>query len=535
MEVSEIKAACREAGVIENAAKSGVCEQICRYYESQSYEFIIGTGGDDVLGDEVEDLTWPPMFVTTCSVMRNLCSSGDNCEYFQERGIFGQLKTVVRRLSMLSSSRLGDDNSKAELKKISNYTVQTVSNVAACGITRISHPLVDHLAGDMIALSLKHQSRLALAASLAALYNSIVNHSNESSSDDRRVSVRSRLETLCSNRPLWCQLLLSFIAGESNGSKENEETKVEDPAREWVGYLMEKVLELGFCSKILALVGPNGEALWDEGGGGTIKAKDAASDSEASHVTYEQIVFLRMMLELWEDGKYLNASSPTSAGKEIWVDGDMQTTLHSLAGLLRSVSGLLTRIDTSVKLELSNEDAVQQASLSYGAVVTLLDALAACLSWQYHQEMQALRDSLENDQGLTKCILSVLSLCARVSDTIFTRFELTPRETSDLQRAALRTLGNNLYRCLAAQEAFRDLDGFVIVLPLCATNLEAPIAREWALLVMRNALEGNPANQDYISALEPQGEPFVQDEELTAAGLSVVLDQATNKFKLRKM
>ena len=139
MEVLDLKNACKNRDAIENATRNGICEQLSRYFESEASAFLLGTGAEDDVGAEVGDMSWPTTFTTTCLILRNLCSCDENCEYFQERGIFVHLKTVIRRLSMLSSSRLGADKKrKEELKKISNYMVQCVSNVAAQG-SSISH------------------------------------------------------------------------------------------------------------------------------------------------------------------------------------------------------------------------------------------------------------------------------------------------------------------------------------------------------------------------------------------------------------
>lgn len=530
MQLSEIKDSCKDPDVIKQAVGNGICEQISRFFESEASAFIFGTGGEDDMGAEAAEMAWPATFVTSCLVLRNLCSCGENCEFFRERDIFEHLKTVIRRLSRLSSSRLGaDEKRKGELKKIANYTVQTISNVAACGVAHVSQPLVDDLVRDMIALSSKHESRAALAASMAALYNSIVNPES---------AMRTRLESICSHRSLWCQLLLSSL-GSVDDKRGHQDP---DPAGEWFGYLIEKVIEFGLSNKVLTLVGPNQGSLWGMDDSSTGDSGEA--ESPKSSVTHEQIVLISMMLEFWDDGKYLNAVSPSSPEKCLWVEEDMKATIHALARLLRSVTSVLAVRDenshtaAAAAAKFSEQDAIVQATLSYGALIALLDALAACLSWRYYQQISeggTLRESLENDEGIIKSILSVLAYSSDITVSVFDRFELTADEKADLQRAGLRTLGNAVYRSKVVQDAFRHQDGFALVLPLCATNLEVPLAREWALLVMRNALEGNSENQEYITSLQPQGEAFVQDEVLKEANMGVVFDQATNKFRMKKM
>ena len=94
MEVDEIKNACKIPAIVENATSNGICEQICRYYESQSSEFVLGMNREDSLGADADKAKLPPNYTTNCMVLRNLCSIQDNCEYFQARGIFEHLRSA---------------------------------------------------------------------------------------------------------------------------------------------------------------------------------------------------------------------------------------------------------------------------------------------------------------------------------------------------------------------------------------------------------------------------------------------------------
>ena len=66
------------------------------------------------------------------------------------------------------------------------------------------------------------------------------------------------------------------------------------------------------------------------------------------------------------------------------------------------------------------------------------------------------------------------------------------------------------------------------VLSHCTTDFDLPLAREWALLCVRNACEGHRINQQFIEELKPQ--QVVQDEVLGAQGVSVGIDVNTGKF-----
>ena len=70
------------------------------------------------------------------------------------------------------------------------------------------------------------------------------------------------------------------------------------------------------------------------------------------------------------------------------------------------------------------------------------------------------------------------------------------------------------------------------VLGYCATDFSNPLAREWALLTVRNACENNETNQRFIESLQPQG--VVQDESLRSRGISVEMDPLSGKFSFKQ-
>lgn len=64
---------------------------------------------------------------------------------------------------------------------------------------------------------------------------------------------------------------------------------------------------------------------------------------------------------------------------------------------------------------------------------------------------------------------------------------------------------------------------------LCVTDFDNPLIREWSLLCVRNACEGNDEIQEYIKSLRPQ-EVQITDDSLEAVGLSVRIDSTTGKL-----
>jgi Spinocerebellar ataxia type 10 protein domain len=80
------------------------------------------------------------------------------------------------------------------------------------------------------------------------------------------------------------------------------------------------------------------------------------------------------------------------------------------------------------------------------------------------------------------------------------------------------------------QDALREGGAFPVVLSHCVTDFRNPLAREWALMCVRNACEGSEKNQAYVAGLVPQG-VFV-DEELRSKGIRVEIDPSRGKFTI---
>lgn len=70
------------------------------------------------------------------------------------------------------------------------------------------------------------------------------------------------------------------------------------------------------------------------------------------------------------------------------------------------------------------------------------------------------------------------------------------------------------------------------MLNYCGTDFENPLAREWALMAVRNACEGHSETQAFIASLQPQ--QVVEDELMRRLGLSLEIDPTLGKFKIRQ-
>ena len=108
-----------------------------------------------------------------------------------------------------------------------------------------------------------------------------------------------------------------------------------------------------------------------------------------------------------------------------------------------------------------------------------------------------------------------------------------------LCNSSLQLLGNLVYGCPVAQDKLRlrkdqlSCDapsvGLLQILSLCNTDVSNPLRREFAILCLRNACEGNQSNQTYIESLVLQGVAQV-DERLAKAGMGVSFDPASGKI-----
>lgn len=108
-----------------------------------------------------------------------------------------------------------------------------------------------------------------------------------------------------------------------------------------------------------------------------------------------------------------------------------------------------------------------------------------------------------------------------------------------LCNSSLQLLGNLVYGCTVAQDQLRlsgdqassdaPSVGLLQILALCSTDISNPLRREFAILCLRNACEGNLRNQKCIESLVLQGVAEV-DERLARAGMGVSFDPTSGKI-----
>ncbi|KAL6777727.1 CGL115 [Auxenochlorella protothecoides x Auxenochlorella symbiontica] len=109
--------------------------------------------------------------------------------------------------------------------------------------------------------------------------------------------------------------------------------------------------------------------------------------------------------------------------------------------------------------------------------------------------------------------------------------ELAAQHTLDIKTDVLAALANSLYQRKAVQEAVLDSGKLILILTHCQSDHDAPMAREWALLAVRNICEGNLRAQNDVGSLRK-----VQASEGSSqvlGGVQIVSDQALGKKVLK--
>ena len=96
-------------------------------------------------------------------------------------------------------------------------------------------------------------------------------------------------------------------------------------------------------------------------------------------------------------------------------------------------------------------------------------------------------------------------------------------------------LANLVYRCPFAQNKLCSIEnGLLQVLSLCGTNVYRPLRREYAILCIRNACEGNEANVRIIQSLSIQDVESVDNDALAAVGLKVEFNKITGNVEVKR-
>ena len=296
---------------------------------------------------------------------------------------------------------------------------------------------------------------------------------------------------------------------------------------------------------------------------------------------FRQLIFLQMLLGFLEDrsnadrvvsvislcrgsgrgrGRGRETKTTAASSKQ---EGDLVKLLHVLVSSLRSLDPSVTASVASSSSEKNvmgakDDDSFFEKLLAEDAVPLVLHVLGSALALVPRSAPESdmtgrgsegegegegedhgygcLRTSLSQSGELVDCCLGYLRVASarpleQHRDAKRDMHNPMEPRKSETVRAALTALGNLVYACPAAQDLFRDRGGLIAVLPHCGTDFSNPLAREWALLCIRNACEGNAASQAFVESLQPQSTE-IRDERMAAAGLRVELNPSSGTFKI---
>ncbi|KJE90170.1 hypothetical protein CAOG_001515 [Capsaspora owczarzaki ATCC 30864] len=202
------------------------------------------------------------------------------------------------------------------------------------------------------------------------------------------------------------------------------------------------------------------------------------------------------------------------------------STLHYLVGLLEAGTSEIVSPDTasSASTGTTAERSIHHPQ-NYAMLRDAIESLAiAAQSMSSEQKVL-----LESNTGVVASAVRfgqalsprVLSAQTPVHPELEpTRQELHPQ--FGLRSSIARLLANLCYQCPLIQDALRECGGLTMCLNMCNIDDANPQLREWGLLTVRNACEGNLANQELVGSLTAQG--VAGSAELREAGLAPELD-----------
>ena len=373
---------------------------------------------------------------------------------------------------------------------------------------------------DMILACAQSGCREGLAATTAALHNCICSiYSKECGPD------RSYAEKVASDDLLISTLLRQILPANSVTSLANgDENSHFDSASEWIFLTIEKLCRLGLLSEMYSSAGGQSDL----------------NTSKTGCVTAEHIVLLHCAARGVE-----GATQPTGHGQQLFLgeEAGSDAILSScifLAEKLSSLRGVLTNstaerptIDYECQdltksawflflemlaslLGVGEQPVINQARRLLGRVTSViqdvaldlgsvLDFLSAKNHGRKARELSLSEDEQKSIVGLVRLIGNVCFRCRQNQDLIRQTIVPLPADASGLN--------NTLHQRTALH----------VLLSCTSFSYGCFTLREWAVVALRNVLEGNEANQELVDKLEAQAP--LQSAELEKMNLRVDMNR----------
>jgi len=386
--------------------------------------------------------------------------------------------------------------------------------------------------------------REILAAVVAALFNAIATVAVQE--DQGGSSPPHVFASFASDKVLICACVRHILPADAiktDESQGDEQAGASDDATEWISLFLSKLSCYGHFPSLYEATGVNRGF----SGGNDANAPDKNADSAILPiVTPEQIVVLHCIASALDE--WATDMSSTSVNCPLGGASGQQVMIKScqfLADEAKLLRETLRMVDCSAEA-YSGERACR-----LNAYLSILEVLGTMLSSD--------DSSKAKDHGFCRIFLGKET--ALLSDVVMELGELVDalsmanrgvkaRELkidSHDQRlavACVRLIGNICYKCPSNQDKVRETevqlpggisaqeaDGVAVVRVRCGLHVLLSCTsfsygcftlREWALVAIRNVLDGNLRNQDMVAQLEAQ--KTVDTPELNKMGVKTIID-----------
>jgi len=388
--------------------------------------------------------------------------------------------------------------------------------------------------------------REALSAVAASLHNFIMATKNM----DNDHKVKFDLSMLAADPILTCNLVRHILPKDVIKPKAEMDDDIDrdlsDDATMWISLVLENFSSHGFFACVYKSLGFNSR----------ICSKD---EQTPTIITAEQLVLLNCIAESVES--YGNSSKDQNPLGSIGIDGE-----HGLTSTISFLAQLWVNLrKRKSKLTNPKDDSIERYDGEFACLISalniILDILGTSISCDddkqiSHGSLSSIRMRLGKEISfLNDTVLELGILIDRLgieNRGLKSRELVISKNDQHSIVALVRVIGNLSYRCKENQDLLRNIDvpvpqhekmdeimlkkctvsetsteslrnGLHVVLSCTSFAYGCFTLREWAIVAIRNLLEGNDANQEEVARLEAQ--QAIDTPELQKLGVKVKLDK----------
>ena len=428
------------------------------------------------------------------------------------RGGDEKIETLAARLC----SNLVTGNSETAFEILSSVksspSPRTISHRMADALLQTNKPATKEMESNWTDLMLaSNGNRDALGAIVATLHNSLV---AVSETDRTRFT-----NSMVSDRVLVCTLLRQILSANSIEShlfdtspEEAVRKSYADEATEWISLLLEQFSQRG----------------------GLPAMYEAVAGCSHKAVLPEQVVLLQCINGAVEEFMAIRRSWHPLGGDV--VDGIISTHMF-LAQQACSMHKILVLADSTMEMN--------EKELTKAALTIVLEMLASSLGDDSSSALASIRLRVGQETTLIQDTCNDLGVIVDVLSEKNQGLKARELKISDGEQrwitTIIRVLGNLCFRCRQNQDLIRltpvplakflppvedERTALHFLLSCTSFSYGCFTLREWAIVALRNVLEGNIENQTLVEKLQAQ-QPL-QNVELEKMGLKVDMDEHGN-------